>query len=173
MSPSLSRENYFLMIINQFDQHKVAAGSLEYEMQQLINEIAENVRAKSSLDKRLLHRINDLFTKYQAIRLKVSVIDSFDNQQDQESDKQKLTQKILLHTEYTKESNHLKQSYMEALISLLEAIEKGYLELQRCMQCNNWYIPYQRAQITKFCGTNCRNRFNYLERKKQLSLSGG
>lgn len=44
---------------------------------------------------------------------------------------------------------------MESLISLLEAMERGPLDLQRCIQCNNWFIPYQRAQVTKFCSSTC------------------
>lgn len=174
MSPSLSRENFFLTIINQFDEHGVKPGSLEYTLQQLILDIAETVRSKSSLHSDLICRINRVFQEYQAVQLKVGLASQVDLAPMSSSYRHSTDeeQQIVLYTEFIDEPHQWKRLYMEALISLLEAIEKNRLELQRCIQCEAWFIPYQRAQVTKFCSSKCRNRYNYVMRtQKEPNIS--
>ena len=169
MSPSLSRENFFLTVINEFKHHQVKTGSLEQKLQELILDIAQAVENKLGLNSAIIQRINGVFKEYQAVQLKVGLssemgLSSVDEQQQ-----------ILLYTEFIDEPDQLRRVYMEALISLLEAMEKNKLDLQRCFQCDHWFIPYQRAQITKFCSSKCRNRFNYLikKRDKQIMAASG
>lgn len=157
LSPSLSRENYFLTVINQFEQHLDMNGSLEHKLQELILDIVHAVQNKQGLNTMMIQRINHMFSEYQAVRLKVGLVSEVEDRQQ-----------ILLHTEFIDEPHQLRRMYMEALISLLEAMEKHQLELQRCIECNNWFIPYQRAQVTKFCSSKCRNRYNYVIRKREM-----
>lgn len=171
MSPTLSRENYFLTVINQLNTHHVKKGSLEQELQGLLLELADSVRLKRGLNAAMLERMNGLFERYQAVRLKVSLVAASrwaagdDGRRDEGG--QEWQQPLVLHTEFADGPNELKRMYMEAVISLLEAMEKKPLELATCIQCGGWYIPYQRAQVTKFCGTRCRNRFNYVLRNRK------
>ncbi|KKO55333.1 hypothetical protein [Paenibacillus sp. DMB20] len=165
MSPSLSRENFFLTVINEFKHHQVKTGSLEQKLQELILDIAQAVENKLGLNSAIIQRINGVFKEYQAVQLKVGLasergLSSVDEQQQ-----------ILLYTEFIDEPDQLRRVYMEALISLLEAMEKNRLDLQRCFQCDHWFIPYQRAQITKFCSSKCRNRYNYLIKKRDMQDS--
>ncbi|UNK16031.1 hypothetical protein MNQ98_15930 [Paenibacillus sp. N3/727] len=176
MSPSLSRENFFITVINQFEHHQVKFGSLEQKLQELILDIAQAVQNKLGLNTGIIQRINCVFKEYQAIQLKVGIVSKMDSSPLDESENgrtQEEQQQILLCTEFIDEPHQLRRIYMESLISLLEAMEKNRLELQRCTQCNNWFIPYQRAQITKFCSSKCRNRYNYVitKEKKQNNSS--
>ncbi len=169
MSPTLSRENYFLDVINQLDQHHVGRGSLEQELQELLLDLVESVRVKKEISALILQRINGLFERYPAVRLKVRTVSGMgkspvdEPMMEQEKEQR---QQILLHTEFVDGADELKRMYMESIISLLEALEKKPLHLQKCIQCDRWFIPYQRAQVAKFCSSKCRNRFNYVLRNR-------
>lgn len=171
MCPTLSRGNYFLEVINALDRHYVETGSLEEQLQQLLLELAGTVRDRRKLDGALIQRINSSFEAYQAVRLEVrlvsspegSLLDASDSQQEDASDEQR----IFLHTVYIDGPDELRRMYMESIISLLEAMEKGRVELQNCIQCKGWFIPYQRAQVTRFCSPKCRNRYHYMTRKNE------
>lgn len=174
MSPSLSRENFFLTVINQFQHHQVKFGSLEQKLQELILDIAQAVQNKLGLNTEIIERINYMFKQYQAIRLKVGLGSKTNFSSFNASDNgraQAEQQQILLYTEFIDEPDQLRRIYMESLISLLEAMEKNCLNLQRCIQCTNWFIPYQRAQITKFCSSKCRNRYNYVIKKEKSRIN--
>lgn len=167
MSPTLSRENYFLTVINKLNEHHVERGSLEQELQELLLDLAESVQAKIEISVVMVQRINSLFERYQAVRLKVSIVPRIENlsvDMPINERKKEEQQQILFHTEFVDDPDELKRMYMESIISLLEAMEKKQLDLQKCIQCDSWFIPYQRAQVTKFCNFKCRNRFNYLLR---------
>ncbi|GKU80102.1 hypothetical protein [Paenibacillus sp. L3-i20] len=167
MSPTLSRENYFLTVINDLKNHHVEKGSMEHDMQELLLDLAETVKNKNPINQSLLLAINMLFERYQAVRLKVSIIPTLVKSpiygsNDERNDE--VQQQILFHTEFIDAADQLKRMYMESIISLLETMEKKGLDLQKCIQCDSWFIPYQRAQITKFCSSKCRNRYNYVLR---------
>lgn len=167
MSPTLSRENYFITVINKLNKHQVERGSLEQELQELLLDLAESVQFKKEISVVMVKRINSLFERYQAVRLKVSIVPRIENlsiDMPINERKKEEQQQILLHTEFVDETDKMKRMYMESIISLLEAMEKKQLDLQKCVQCDSWFIPYQRAQVTKFCSSKCRNRFNYLLR---------
>jgi len=159
-----------MSIINQFEHHQVKPGSFEQKLQELIVDIAQAVQNKRDLDDMMIHRINSVFEAYQSIQLRVGLVSDKDMSSVDDADlerTQAVPQQILLYTEFIDETQQLRRIYIEALISLLEAMEKNSLDLQRCVQCNDWFIPYQRAQVTKFCSTKCRNRYNYVRNKKQ------
>lgn len=171
MCPILSRENYFLTVINEANQHEVKRGSLEQEMREVLLELAESVRSNEAISDNLLHRVNHIFDQYQAVRLKVSLVSKIEDLFFDEDKVERTSQQILLHTEFVDEPDQLKRKYMEAIISLLEAIEKNTLNLQTCIHCGDWYIPYQRAKVAKFCSSNCRNRHHYIHRKIETQAS--
>lgn len=173
MCPILSREHYFLQVINELNQHSVESGSLEERLRDMLLELAESVRDGKRLGMDTLHRLNKLFEQYQAIRLKVSLVPRaaslFAGETDEHtSDTGEEGQQLLLHSEFLDGPDQLRRKYMESIISLLEAMEKSTLALQICVQCDRWFIPYRRAQVTKFCGSACRNRYHY-ERTKMGS----
>jgi hypothetical protein len=162
MSPILSREHYFLQVINELEQHRVEPGSLEEQLRDMLVELAESIRGKTPIDADALHRLNGLFEQYPAVRLKVSFVPQpVSLFADSNNDASEAERQVMLHTVFTDGPEQLKRMYMEAVISLVEAMEKGTLELQTCTQCNRWYIPYRRAQVTKFCSAACRNRYHY------------
>ncbi|MFK4473025.1 hypothetical protein ABH897_002756 [Paenibacillus sp. RC73] len=95
MSPLLSRENYFLSVINQLYQHQVKIGSLEQQLQELILDTAQAVQNKLVLNTKLIQRINRVFKEYQSMRLKVGFVSE--------------DQHILLHTEFIDEPHQLRR----------------------------------------------------------------
>lgn len=168
MCPILSRENYFLTVINEISQHYVQKGSIEYELQALLLLVAESVRDKKGLNDAMIEKINELFQQYQAVRLKVSIVPKLANLFGSDDSKGRSSEQILLHTEFVDSPDLLKRKYMEAIISLLEALERNaQLDLQSCIHCGHWFIPYQRAKVARFCSSNCRNRYHYEQRKKE------
>ncbi len=171
MCPILSREHYFLQVINELNQHSVESGSLEERLRDMLLELAESVRYGKRIGTDTLHRLNKLFEQYQALRLKVSFVPRAaslfaDGNDDEHTGEE--GQQLLLHSEFLDGPDQLRRKYMESIISLLEAMEKSTLALQSCVQCDRWFIPYRRAQVTKFCGSACRNRYHY-ERNKMGS----
>ncbi|MCM3337685.1 hypothetical protein M3650_03270 [Paenibacillus sp. MER TA 81-3] len=174
MSPVLSRPNFFLSVLNQMKEHdnQMETGSLEQELQSLLLLLAKSVQAKQALTADSVQRINTAFQHYHAIRLKLSIatpanmpVPASSNLSNKDS-----APPFLLHTEFVDPPNQLKRIYMEAILSLLEAMEKEQLELQHCIQCHSWFIPYQRAKVNKFCSAKCRNRYNYLQKKNLMKL---
>ncbi|OPA73740.1 hypothetical protein BVG16_27010 [Paenibacillus selenitireducens] len=157
MSPVLSRPNYFLTVLNQISHHShpIEPGSLEYEFHDLLIQLAKSVQAKRNMSDEIVHRINQAFQNYQAVRFKLSIAPT-----DTEEEPY-----VRIESEFVDPPDQWRRIYMEAILSLLEAIERGTLELQTCMQCGHWFIPYQRAQVAKFCTTKCRNRHHYVLHK--------
>lgn len=166
MCPTLSRENYFLTVINEAKRHEMQSGGLEQEMREVLLTLAESVRSNQVISRNLLHRVNQIFEAYQAIRLKVSLVSKMEDLFVEEHKTERAQRQIVLHTEFVDKPDQLKRRYMEAIISLLEAIERNpSLNLLTCIHCGDWYIPYPRAKAAKFCSSNCRNRHHYLHRK--------
>jgi hypothetical protein len=129
--------------------------------------LAQSVRSKQDISSEMVHSINNVFQQYQAVRLKLGIVPRTDNlstpQPSAEGKREK--QQLLLHAEFADAPDQLKRIYMEAIVSLLETMETEQLVLQNCIQCDSWFIPYQRAQVTKFYSSKCRNRYNYVHRK--------
>lgn len=166
MSPTLSRENYFLTVINQIKEHTVEAGSLEEELQQLLLDLARLVQANQSFSEAVLERINSSFERYPAVHLKIKSIPQEEPAIPEPDSTKKsapgVRPSLLLYTQFVDGPDQLRRMYMEALISLLEALERKPIDLQTCTQCGSWFIPYERASVTRFCSTKCRNRYHYL-----------
>lgn len=172
MSPILARPQYFVHVLNQpHERRQFVEGSLERELYDLLHGLAEAVRSRCDISAGMVERINEVFQHYQALRLKLTVLDPSDSLFRQGSGGKKYDgQQLLLHTEFVDDADNVRRMYMEALLSLLEAMEQERAELQQCNHCRNWYIPYQRAQVTKFCSAKCRNRSNYLQKQKKESI---
>lgn len=180
MSPSLSREHYFLTVLNQLSGHVVETGSLEHELREVLLELATTVSEQREWSGELLARINDLFVRYPAVRLQISLRPSFaadaaamdsaipDSAADDGTQQTAPPNaQLLLHTAFVDGPDRLRRMYMEALISLLEAVELKPLDLKNCTECNHWYIPYARAKVTRFCSAKCRNHYHYRMRKQE------
>ncbi|MFW5435760.1 hypothetical protein [Paenibacillus apiarius] len=175
MSPVLSRPNFFLSVLNQMPEHdkQIGTGSLEQELQSLLLLLAQSVQAKQALTADTVQRINDAFQHYHAVRLKLSLTPPATlsaRASNGHPDKGGGAPPFLLHTEFVDPPHQWRRIYMEAILSLLEAMETEQLELQRCIQCHGWFIPYQRAKVNKFCSAKCRNRYNYVQKKNAMKL---
>jgi hypothetical protein len=172
MSPSLSREHYFLTVLNQLAGHDVVAGSLEHELREVLLELAATVSEQREWSGELLTRINDLFVRYPAVRLQISlrpalVADAVSMDSTTTESSAAFDSRLLLHTAFVDGPDRLRRMYMEALISLLEAVEQKPLDLKNCTECNHWYMPYARAKVTRFCSAKCRNHYHYRMRKQE------
>ncbi|UHA73619.1 hypothetical protein [Paenibacillus sp. 481] len=171
MSPVLSRPDYYLVVLNQMNQEELtcAQGSLEWELRELLCLLAHSVQTKQTLHADMVQRINHAFQTYHAVQLKLRVNVPEHVHQETTSNKAGTPrQRLCLHTEFVDPPDKLRRVYMEAMISLLEAMEQEPFELQTCAQCQHWFIPYQRAQVAKFCQEKCRNRYHYLQKKHAL-----
>ncbi|MBW7476442.1 hypothetical protein K0T92_17045 [Paenibacillus oenotherae] len=173
MSPILARPQYFLHVLNRsHGQPPYPQGSLEHELHDLLFRLAESVRVKQQIDESTVERINAAFEQYQALRLKLTLRNPSDSLFKQgNGGRQYDGQQLLLHTEFVDGQDNVRRMYMEAMLSLLEAMEQGGIELQNCVHCRDWFIPYQRAQVAKFCSAKCRNRANYLQKQQKESIS--
>lgn len=54
---------------------------------------------------------------------------------------------------------------VEPLVQLLDLSTTQNFKLRRCLNDSRWFSPATRSARSKFCSTQCRNRFNY--RSKQ------
>ncbi|WP_148302580.1 hypothetical protein [Caldalkalibacillus mannanilyticus] len=151
-----------MTVLNQFEQGSIQIDGLEKELQDLILDIAHSIRDKMPIRAEIIHRANLLFKEYNPLHLKVGMISEDNDVGSVDKQREGFENQLLLHTEFIDEPHYLKRVYMEGLISIFEALEKGDLELQQCILCDNWFIPYKRAQVAKFCSSKCRNRYNYL-----------
>lgn len=167
MSPVLSREGYFLTILNGIPTHVLNIGSLEHRMQQMLLELAGVVRTEQVITPELLERLNALFGEYQTVRLRVCISVGSGTEPYPEAGEKRREQRISLQGEFIDPPGDWKRMYMEALISLLEAMEKGPVLLNTCLQCGSWYLAYPRAGSAKFCSASCRNRHHYVRRKEE------
>ena len=154
MCPTLSRPDYFLNVINTLHEFEAAPGSLEERQQSLLLDLARSVEGGTGLTDALLQRVNELFEQYSAIRLQARFVPGHEGKRG-----------VLLQAVFADGRDEPKRIYMEAMISMLETMERRLLELQTCIQCDNWFIPYERAGVAKFCSTKCRNRYHYLLKK--------
>lgn len=137
---------------------------LEGQMYGVLLELAHIVSRGEVIELELAERINVLFQRYRAINLRLELVQPAIKPKTEETQREA---GIVLSAVFADAEEQRKRMYMEAIISLLEAIEAGDLELQRCELCGHWFIPYSRAGVTKFCGTKCRNRYHYLQRRSE------
>ncbi|WP_400161992.1 hypothetical protein ACAF76_016685 [Brevibacillus sp. TJ4] len=173
MSPRLARQDYFLRVLNEPDATHAywieQGGALAENMHRLLLRMAASIRDKMPVSEQDIHDLNQIFHEYRAVRLTLSVAGeeggsfplSF------RFDSQRLALNASLEDE-----NQGKRVYMEALISLFERLEAAPFELRMCIECAGWYIPYNRAQVSKFCSAKCRNQFNYRARKEEGFVCG-
>lgn len=167
MCPVLARPGFFLEALNSLRSHKAAAGSMEHELQALLLQLARSVQHRQPIDRHLLARVNDAFGKYQSVRLILKAPDPVVHGENGARSNE--SQLLQLQAEFADPPGDLRRIYMEGIVSLLEAMETGRLRLQNCELCGNWLIPYERAQVSKFCSTRCRNRHHYLVRKNDAN----
>jgi hypothetical protein len=174
MSPKLARSNYFLRILNESETtHNYRFQNSEpiaKKMYQLLIRLAERIRDKVPITEQEIQNLNQIFHEYRAVRLQLSVEDEEKSDQYQPVHND-YSQKIMFQAEI-EDSDQGKRVYLEALISLFERLEDDSLKLRMCMECGSWYIPYNRAHVTKFCSSKCRNRFNYNARKEEAFFCG-
>ncbi len=169
MSPRLARSSYFLAVLNEpafvHTERVQANGVIAAEMYQLLLMLAERVREKTVCTPEEIRRINDVFQQYSAIRLRVVPQEGAPDVLWSEAQRGPLARAAVHALIESQESDRGRRVYFEALVSLLEALEDGPLELGTCRECGSWFIPYNRAPVTKFCSSRCRNRYNYKIRR--------
>jgi hypothetical protein len=173
MSPKLARSNYFLRVLNESEathNHWFQNSEpIAKRMYQLLIRLAEQIRDKVPITEQEIQDVNQIFHEYRAVRLQLSVEDK--EKGDQYQPVHDYSQKIMFQAEI-EDPDQGKRVYLEALISLFERLEDDSLKLRMCMECGSWYIPYNRAHVTKFCSSKCRNRFNYSARKEETFSCG-
>ncbi len=155
MCPKLSRPHYFLTVLNLGGDAERDREGLERQLYEVLLELAEAVRVGNEIGEETAGRVNGVFREYRAVQLRLDVIPGTAGARAG----------LRLGAEFADGQDDCKRMYMEAIVSLLEALEKGDLELRHCEQCGQWFIPYSRAGVAKFCGTRCRNRYHYEQRR--------
>jgi hypothetical protein len=175
LSPRLARKEYFLSVLNEPEsvhaQWIATHGPLAREMYDLLTNLAEHVRDNTTCSSQELARLNDVFDSYSPVRLHVDTPDQSDEPLWTQASRSPLggaTVRAVLGSHPSQPPGN--RVYFEALVSLLEALEEGPLELGRCAECQTWFVPYSRAPVTKFCSARCRNRANYRARRGTASI---
>lgn len=163
MSPQLARSDFYLAVLNEpadLHAHRMAAGGpLAADLYLALLHLAERVRSRTACTPADIERLNRLFDVANGLQLQVVQSgDEFDPAGPGPLGRATLRAVI--------RGDQCHRVYLEAIISLLEAAERGSLELNRCEECHNWYIPYSRAAITRFCSSRCRSRHNYRMRRE-------
>lgn len=169
MCPRLARPKFFLGVLNEpafvHKQRIEAADALTGEMYRLLVRLAENVRDGSACTPAEIQVLNLIFERCSMVKLKITP------QEDDPLYKTGSANLLRRHRMRAvigeQDGAQGRRIYFEALVSLLEAIEEGPLELSTCAECGAWFEPYSRAAVTKFCSTRCRNRHNYKLRKHE------
>lgn len=164
MCPQLARQDFFLAVLNEpaeMHAHRTATGGpLAAELHQALLQLAERVRTKTSCPLGEIDQLNRLFDAANALQLRLVPVG---DEIDPVSAPGPLG-KAALRAVIRGSQGH--RVYLEAVISLLEALERGPMELSRCEECSAWYTPYNRAAVTRFCSARCRNRSNYRTRRQ-------
>lgn len=167
MSPQLARADFFLQVLNEpaetHDQRLELHGPLAADLREALFRLAERVRTQTSCTPEEISQLNHLFDACNALQLRLVP-------QGEDGDPLPAGAGPLARAglrAYIRGEGGARV-YLEAIISLLEALERGPLELNRCEECGAWYVPYSRAAVTRFCSTRCRNRFNYRARRQAI-----
>jgi hypothetical protein len=160
VSPQLARSDFFLAVLNEpAESHsrRFQESPLARELYEALLQLAERVRTQSPCSPEEIDHLNHLFDKANAIQLQIVPTGSeLDPVSAGPLGRASLRAFIRGHQG--------DRVYLEAIIGLLEALERGSLALSRCEECSAWYIPYSRAAITRFCSSRCRNRSHYRRR---------
>lgn len=173
MSPKLAREHYFLRVLNEpasaHTERLAAAQPLAAEMHGLLGMLAQSVLSKTPCTSEQIAALNRVFEQDNTISLSVVV-------EDDDSDPRaggahgQMARTSLRARIRGQNGAEGQRVYLEAIISLLEALEEGDLDLAVCAECGAWFVPYSRAPVVKFCSGRCRNRFNYKARQSQAQV---
>lgn len=162
MSPQLARTDFYLAVLNEpaevHAQREAAAGPLAADLHQALVQLAERVQAQTPCTPGEIDRLNRLFSAANALQLQLVPAGESDDPGGG-GPLGRASLRAIMRGEGGA------RVYLEAIISLLEALERGPLELSRCEECAAWYIPYNRAAVTRFCSPRCRNRSNYRARR--------
>lgn len=165
MSPQLARPDFFLRVLNEpMETHArrvETCDPLAAKLHAAFVQLAERVRTKTACTPGEIQQLNHLFDACSALQLRLVP-------QGEEEDPAPATGGPLARAALRAHirGDGTARVYLEAIISLLEALERSPLELNRCEECGAWYIPYNRAAVTRFCSTRCRNRHNYRVRRQ-------
>jgi hypothetical protein len=174
MCPRLARERFFLGVLNEptfvHKQRVESADALTGEMHRLLTRLAEHVRDGTSCTPAEIQVLNLIFDRCSMVKLKIVATD--DDPLYTAGSANLLRKHRVRAVIGEQEGAQGRRIYFEALVSLLEALEDGALELCTCVECGNWFEPYSRAPVNKFCSTRCRNRHNYKLRKQEGGRAG-
>lgn len=175
MCPRLGRKGYFLEVLNEpafIHSQRIAAGdALTAEMYRLLTRLVENVRDGTACTPAELQVLNLIFDRCSMVKLKL--VPGEEDSLYRTGSANLLRRHRVRAVIGEQEGAHPERRiYFEALVSLLEALEDGPLELCTCAECGAWFEPYSRAPVNKFCSTRCRNRHNYKLRKQEGGRAG-
>jgi hypothetical protein len=152
MSPQLAKENFFVLILNQI-KNEEAQTKEETQLQELLLEIGGALLQEGTINELLIKKINQALQQRHYFDLCV----------------QFNTGELVVTSQFSPSLSRFDRNYIEAIVSVVEALEKGPIEIKRCEQCNEWFLPYKRAKVSKFCSKKCRNRANYLINKEKIN----
>ena len=175
MSPRLARRDYFLRVLNEpaaiHRERLATAGPLVGETYRLLCLLAGRVKDGTLCTGEEIAALNRVFEAENAVRLALVV-------EEDESDpltggiRQGPLRRAALQARLRGQAGDDGQRvYLEAIVSLLEALEAGDLELAVCAECGAWFIPYSRAPVARFCSARCRNHFNYKLRRGAVQVT--
>lgn len=150
MSPQLARENFFVFVLNQIKNETVKSKE-EAQLQQLLLEIGEELLQAGTINELLIEKTNQTLQKRHYFDLHA----------------QFHAGELIVTSQFSPSLSKFDRNYIEAIVSVLEALEQGPIEIKRCEQCSEWFLPYKRAKVSKFCSKKCRNRANYLINKEK------
>ena len=174
MCPRLARKGFFLEVLNEpgfVHKQRIDAGdSLAAEMFRLLTRLAEHVRDGTACTPAELQVLNLVFDRCSMVKLKI--VPGEDDPLYREGSANLLRKHKVRAVIGEQESAVGRRIYFEGLVSLLERLEDGPLELYTCAECGAWFEPYSRAPVNKFCSTRCRNRHNYKLRKQEGGRTG-
>jgi hypothetical protein len=168
MCPRLARKGYYLGVLNEpaaaHLQRIAGADALTGEMYRLLVRLAERVRDNTVCTPAEMQVLNLILDRCSLVKL--HMVPGEDDMIQRPAGDGPLRRATLQATiGGGPEASQGRRVYCEALVSLLEALEDGPVELCTCEECGAWYEPYSRAAVTRFCTPRCRNRYNYKARK--------
>ncbi|HYF92992.1 MAG TPA: hypothetical protein VD969_12195 [Symbiobacteriaceae bacterium] len=171
MCPRLARKGFFLEVLNEpafFHKQRIESGdALTGEMYRLLTRLAENVREGTACTPAELQVLNLILDRCSMVKLKIVPGEDDPLYKAGSANLLRRHKVRAVIGEQHQDGAEGRRIYFEALVSLLEALEDGPLELCKCIECGAWFEPYSRAPVNKFCSTRCRNRHNYKLRKQE------
>lgn len=174
MCPRLARERFFLEVLNEppfvHKQRLESGDALTGEMFRALMRLAEHVKDGTASTPAEIQVMNLIFDRCSMVKLKIVPIE--DDPAYKSGSANVLRKHRVRALIGDQDGAPGRRIYFEALVSLLEALEEGPLELFTCAECGAWFEPYSRAPVAKFCSTRCRNRHNYKLRKQEGGPAG-